>query len=105
MRISDWSSDVCSSDLGGFEGCRQMADGEHLPEVRLRIGQLLRDRRPGRVSRADPRVVPGLRSASENLVHQSAQFAKMGERNSQIGRASCRERVCHYVSISVVAEY
>src|SRR3546814_19473632 len=30
-------------------------------------------------------------------------MSKMGVRNLEIGRASCRERVCQYVSISVVA--
>src|SRR3546814_1177396 len=27
MRISDWSSDVCSSDLGDVAGAREMFDG------------------------------------------------------------------------------
>src|SRR3546814_10064973 len=27
MRISDWSSDVCSSGLFGFDTCRQIAPG------------------------------------------------------------------------------
>src|SRR3546814_14432749 len=31
MRISDWSSDVCSSDLAGLTGTRTATDGSLLP--------------------------------------------------------------------------
>src|SRR3546814_15056199 len=70
MRISDWSSDVCSSDLrtGDVVGGLQATQG----------------------SGVDP-----------GLAHTVGRGA--GEQR-QIGRASCRERVCKYVSISVVAE-
>src|SRR3546814_16957348 len=66
MRISDWSSDVCSSDLdiGEGAGARRLV---------------------GRQRRA--------------VFH--AQAPEIGAQ--QLGRASCRERVCQYVSISVVA--
>src|SRR3546814_14527668 len=39
MRISDWSSDVCSSDLAAFSGHRRnLADGVHrLHDLGLRI--------------------------------------------------------------------
>src|SRR3546814_16750103 len=68
MRISDWSSDVCSSDLSGR--CRDAADGE-----------------------------------SRRLRRDRAAPARLAARRGgdQIGRASCRERVCQYVQISVVA--
>src|SRR3546814_4136442 len=66
MRISDWSSDVCSSDLKrkrgwgeGVSGCRENP-GPH-PALRASLS----------------------RCAGEGLV--------------EIGRASCRERVCQYV--------
>src|SRR3546814_2725901 len=79
MRISDWSSDVCSSDLrdGAASGLRAW----------------------------------GLRCAPSSVVFLSAVFraapriaqppehpltpAQTAQR--QIGRASCRERVCQYV--------
>src|SRR3546814_13129751 len=35
MRISDWSSDVCSSDLGGLAGARLTDHAEHLATVQL----------------------------------------------------------------------
>src|SRR3546814_20017126 len=80
MRISDWSSDVCSSDLATNEAGRQpcgLVGGKDF----LHHGQ------PGQAGIGDqqrplPAEVPA---------------------GLQIGRASCRERVCQYVSISVVA--
>src|SRR3546814_8993840 len=72
MRISDWSSDVCSSDLS------------------LDI---------------DPsRLVLAGDSAGATLAAVTAlRLRDEGGAAVQIGRASCRERVCQYVSISVVA--
>src|SRR3546814_987305 len=62
MRISDWSSDVCSSDLA------------HVPRQLPAIGRF-------REAARDSRRRRGLR----------------GKRAREIGRASCRERVCQYV--------
>src|SRR3546814_7982117 len=67
MRISDWSSDVCSSDLG-FQ-----------PIVKIEHdfieGQFISDLCPAA-------------HISEILLYAAT---------IQIGRASCRERVCQYV--------
>src|SRR3546814_12945327 len=83
MRISDWSSDVCSSDLPCL--CRAW----HGPRGR--------DAR-GCAGRADRHMGRAAACRSEKtriiLTHTNAE---------EIGRASCRERVCQYVSISVVA--
>src|SRR3546814_6965589 len=43
MRISDWSSDVCSSDLEKYELCAEF--GATLPRLRKRVAQDLRHRR------------------------------------------------------------
>src|SRR3546814_4681955 len=81
MRISDWSSDVCSSDLTKrldlAEGI--LADGgiEHKHHVV----------RCGRIKLAEHTLHLG------KLVHQSLLVLQPPE----IGRASCRERVCQYV--------
>src|SRR3546814_13627788 len=87
MRISDWSSDVCSSDLadkvhpidspdhvvfGGF-------DGDATAYSLMAAGTLDAD-------------------GVQDLFYE-AELAV----NAQIGRASCRARVCQSVSISVVA--
>src|SRR3546814_8793921 len=83
MRISDWSSDVCSSDLRWREAFFGPADPglDALAEI------------DARRARASQRLMMG-RSALVNLPMLGAV---------QIGRASCRERVCPYVSISVGA--
>src|SRR3546814_2282680 len=79
MGISDWSSDVCSSDLSG----RQIAPGLECPD---RINGAI-DKNDQR--RPDRETVAMLRPPEmKRHKHQPAH---------QIGRASCRERVCQYV--------
>src|SRR3546814_13404939 len=87
LRISDWSSDVCSSDLR-LALCRGDA-------ARRRGARLFRRRRPQR-SR-------GARSARAGRVFVRIAQGDDAVDARQIGRASCRERVCQYVYISVVA--
>src|SRR3546814_4855984 len=70
MRISDWSSDVCSSDL--------VADMLAPSPDRVRIGV--------REDHLVDAVVLGGQRHRDALV-----------RRHEIGRASCRERVCQYV--------
>src|SRR3546814_5343788 len=89
MRISDWSSDVCSSDLH----CSH--------HVSLR-GETLRVRRQNTSSLAPKR--DSLRSVGEcqattsvfSLVY-SEDECSASEKAREIGRASCRARVCQYV--------
>src|SRR3546814_4907363 len=71
MRISDWSSDVCSSDLAAFD---------------VGLGGFFVQSAPG----ADD----GDTNTSDGLFVQTADGAS---RFPEIGRASCRERVCQYV--------
>src|SRR3546814_20044077 len=102
MRISDWSSDVCSSDLPRVEGSTARSGGissssgifiEGQPcRLRITLGTLSNGREEYADGKAsvrqwsfgrrggcgDGRVVPGLGPA-------------------EIGRASCRGRVCQYV--------
>src|SRR3546814_13108209 len=113
MRISDWSSDVCSSDLKAdlaavvpAEGGGELAvsDGdavEALQEIdmeegaaELAVGDAL-----------EPDVLLALRHLADAVVLDPAQglagdlarrvlLARLDE---EIGRASCRARVCQYV--------
>src|SRR3546814_4594501 len=73
MRISDWSSDVCSSDLAA----RRAENGR---------GRDAQDSERSRSRRRGPRLARG-----SGAGHRLALSRK------QIGRASCRERVCPYV--------
>src|SRR3546814_7416078 len=84
LRISDWSSDVCSSDLrAGYS--------QHLLQVVEEIAA---------VGQSSQFVVLGLEVAlgAALLDLLVAQGEILGHAHHlQIGRASCRERVCQYV--------
>src|SRR3546814_2082780 len=88
MRISDWSSDVCSSDLlaeyadaWAGQGVRAWADRwwEMPVEVGNDIAPLI-GAGDGEVA-----MIPNV------TIGQAAVLS------AEIGRASCRERVCQYV--------
>src|SRR3546814_1783559 len=80
MRISDWSSDVCSSDLA-YARDRNVFGRP--------IGQNQGVQFP--IARAYIQV-----SAASEMVDKAARMFDEGF-NCEIGRASCRERVCQYV--------
>src|SRR3546814_16690552 len=97
MRISDWSSDVCSSDLYVERGdAEALRSGEGLPEQpallrgpRLHCHATEREDRSGPVGEgAGYRVLPAAGLLCEGVGR---------EPHDEIGRASCRERVCQYV--------
>src|SRR3546814_20836816 len=88
MRISDWSSDVCSSDLldwaENLEGLRRRNNGE------MMVGSY-------------GGSYGGMYQVLLYAVDPKHRLRVLAPDITQIGRASCRERVCQYVSISVVA--
>src|SRR3546814_12718065 len=97
MRISDWSSDVCSSDLEALFNPRR--DATHTEQSDPGIAFVLdaiRDKAVG-VNGAIDRVSRSLDAKKENLADQ---LEKIEEREDayrkrlekQIGRAACRER-------------
>src|SRR3546814_17772995 len=87
LRISVWSSDVCSSDLDRA--------AEAAPAIAGDSGN--RDRPAGPVVLAvEVAVAFQLDEVRTDIIPPPTVQPK-------IGRASCRERVCQYVSISVVA--
>src|SRR3546814_12244032 len=104
MRISDWSSDVCSSDL---------LIGDKLIGARRDMrDNLIQGRRQLRLATRRPffEVLPAIAFISDafrpngiNVVKVSANAPLYGAPLEKIGRASCRERVCQYVELSVVA--
>src|SRR3546814_2949458 len=78
MRISDWSSDVCSSDL------KRNAAMFARPESRDEADAFV-----------DTRIAT-VAACLEDLARLRAH-GRFCVKEQQIGRASCRERVCQYV--------
>src|SRR3546814_6517436 len=75
MRISDWSSDVCSSDL---------------PPARR-----TEERRRGKLT-----ITKAFDDESErqrSLASMRRRVERERKKHMEIGRASCRERACQYV--------
>src|SRR3546814_12790408 len=114
MRISDWSSDVCSSDLRALEGelvsSIQALHAVQSARVHLAIPReslFVRDRQPptasvlltlypGR-SLSDPQVAAITWLVSSSVPHLTADKVSVVEQNGRllkIGRASGREGVC-----------
>src|SRR3546814_20951523 len=99
MRISDWSSDVCSSDLKDKPALKTvtvltsavaLAKKLHLPLAKLADGvEITRNvvTEPANV------IYPA------TLAAECRKLAKLGVKVQvlEIGRASGRERVCQYV--------
>src|SRR3546814_11470298 len=114
MRISDWSSDVCSSDLSDRRLQVAAAGGRALPRH-------LQARRHGAVqggylwlisspfAMTKPHRNPlsrwsPFRASPTRLLSESNQARTCGNfclTSIEIGRASCRERVWQYVEIPV----
>src|SRR3546814_15051042 len=118
MRISNWSSDVCSSDLGtGYTGVELLRLLSQHPYVDLTAitsrkedGMLVSDMFPNLRGRVNISFQTPEKAALEQCdvvffatPHGVAmsQAQHLLEHNvriiDQIGRASCRERVCKYV--------
>src|SRR3546814_20736817 len=121
MRISDWSSDVCSSDLvidgrlisqsGVFcraeksWACGYLLQRLIQPSVDPQLSLLTTFRGNNNDSVRPLYAIQGLRSS---VFQQRNGFNLIGCNIFQcfkIGRSSCRERVCQYVYISVVPVY
>src|SRR3546814_12008909 len=117
MRISDWSSDVCSSDL--FDSLRRQPV-DFLQQQRQRAPPIL----VAEVFLGAERAVIGTAARCLDLCARAGrllveamvmvavtltpflgpgQRRKLGESGGLIGSAACRARECTYVEFSVVA--
>src|SRR3546814_13136571 len=99
MRISDWSSDVCSSDLRRL---LRPAAGDDRPDGRRALPAPRPARRP--VARRRHRRAVRLAARLNARAGLEVAGRQASPRTAlKIGRASWRERVCQYVLISGVA--
>src|SRR3546814_9581580 len=97
MRISDWSSDVCSSDLGGGSGLECGNEG----------GSATRNVRPGRRQPFGGEhklggKIGGFQAGAggqgeDGFPNDRHAILDLGRKQEQIERASGRERVGQYV--------
>src|SRR3546814_12493938 len=97
MRISDWSSDVCSSDLPNGVGDAEVAalvfHRHHAAGERRRLEEVVEAEEVG-----EAEIILGGPVAIR--IEGDGGVALVGGRpvvEDEIGRASCRERVCQYV--------
>src|SRR3546814_5176053 len=87
MRISDWSSDVCSADL----------------DAKLKLDDLKADLDALKADeKAQQKKVEGLTGAVSDSIaaqYEGQSISTTGKLvlSQEIGRAPCRERVCQYV--------
>src|SRR3546814_20222296 len=122
MRISDWSSDVCSSDLynamtevmNTIESVRSQKNpatgrarstaevlresARLLADPRSPEGQKFRQSTRGLQFQATFQRLPiYARDRDGNVTHPFGLIDPSAFAQAKIGRASCRERVCQYV--------
>src|SRR3546814_1583405 len=86
MRISDWSSDVCSSDLAPVPDDRVEGHAGMEP-VLVDVRQEVAANASATTSKPSSSSASGIDSGGR----------KRNTLPQEIGRASCRERVCQYV--------
>src|SRR3546814_16656934 len=112
MRISDWSSDVCASDLDDRQGhgtpMAGLATFGDLTELLASPDPVVLTHRIESVKLINP-ADPHEKDLSGAVTRESAYRVEVtSDRSSvyclEIGRASCREKGCQYVRFSVVAE-
>src|SRR3546814_18619448 len=124
MRISDWSSDVCSSDLGGgvvravpapragersrkfFDDMNDWARGEGhagLGYINIKGGEAGGPIAKNHGEEGTAKLIAALGLGLDDGVFFAAGKEQDAAKVAEIGRASCRERVCKYMYISVDA--
>src|SRR3546814_16969404 len=101
MRISDWSSDVCSSDLFARQFVvLRPTDRTEQDRIGLACG-LLRRRRIRMAFGVIRRAAEFAEAPLDRLTLGAQHFEHLDglghDFGTEIGRASCRERVCQYV--------
>src|SRR3546814_9633409 len=100
MRISDWSSDVCSSDLADLAGIGEIA-AQHPELAVVHIGLEIPDVGAERAEVESDAPVPELGFDPRLIMIDRFGLHRCGGEDrvavGELGSASCREKVCQYV--------
>src|SRR3546814_16518167 len=99
MRISDWSSDVCSSDLGFYAIGSSRPIGDIVDERTAAIFELgLSNLSMSPTGFSEAKTLERFENGLIDLYRRQGLFYQNTKAvELKIGRASCRERVCQYV--------
>src|SRR3546814_17555857 len=112
MRISDWSSDVCSSDLSPEREEKRSDQDDHPTHAGAAASQRAHTKAAaGRHDRLSRQIwlcanqsASCRRRGGGGARGRAASFqGRSGHYSRELGRASCRGRVCQYEEISVVS--
>src|SRR3546814_10430372 len=95
MRISDWSSDVCSSDRKALAAGRRM--GMRISDEQAWTWLAINPAKALGIAERTGSLKPG--KMADAVLWNGNPFSAYTrpEKVWKIGRASCRERVCQYV--------
>src|SRR3546814_1680927 len=102
MRISDWSSDVCSSDLAG-EKLLNPPEGKGVVEGRMAFFDVLADARWGGIISGDKVQVEfdsGLDGVRTAIVRSVARYADLAEGEDKL---TCAGSIDSYVRGAIAA--
>src|SRR3546814_9352641 len=100
MLISDWSSDVCSSDLWNSTIFAALTDQAEGPDADFQAiaAKILASDAAFRNAAVNIQNHGAYGFTGEHHAHLFVKRAHFLDRfGGEIGRASCRERVCQYV--------
>src|SRR3546814_6357999 len=109
MRISDWSSDVCSfRSIGGAAGGTVTVPGGgtldlgKLDAAAKKMEETTKKMQSGEVKPIAPDALQAMLPASiagwnrTEISSRGGAAGGLGGSNAELGRAACRERVCQY---------
>src|SRR3546814_4984053 len=98
MRISDWSSDVCSSDLGEKrEWVARVIPSVAYTDPEIAWVGVTETEAKEKGLKVGVGKFPWAASGRAIGLGRTEGFTKPVFDEAEIGRASCRERVCQYV--------
>src|SRR3546814_20776156 len=94
MRIRDWSSDVCSSDLELMRVTFIHADGKERTEVEAEPGSILLDVAQAHMMPLEGTCEGQLACSTCHVIVAKADFARLSSEERRVGKACVRQCRC-----------